>query len=372
MVLYLLRRYRRPAELAVFAEVPAIALALLAWFQAGHGGGWDFAIFRHAGDAVVHGDSPYVPHPTVQLFAANDKFVYPMPFAIPFIPFVVLPEEVGAVGFLALGVGAVLLSVRLLGVRDPRCYGAALLGLPVISSFGLGTIGPFLLLLCAAGWRYRDRTRCGVLLAIAAAAKLFLWPLLVWLLVTRRYRAFAAAIATIAVVLGVWAGIDPTGLRRYPDTVQLLNDAQSWKSYSIQTLLLSLHSSARTAELIGWLVGAAAVAAIVAVRRRGDRATFAATICAALIATPILWMHYLVLLIIPIALTRPRLALIWAMPITLAATSHPDSLGIVWRIVFDLVVIVVVGVWTTRPSAAAATATSEAAVGGAQLSPARL
>jgi Glycosyltransferase family 87 len=365
-----LRRWRRPIELAVFGEVPAMFIVLLSWFVAGHGGGWDFAIFRHAGDAVVHGHSPYV-HPTVQVFEADDKFVYPMPYAIAFVPFVALPERVGAVCFVLLAVSAVLLSVRLLGVRDRRCYGAALLGLPVIGSLALGTIGPFLLLLCAAAWRYRHHARAGVLLAVAAAAKLFLWPLLVWLLVTRRYRAFAAAVATIVLIVGVWAGVDPSGLRRYPETVRLLNDAQSWKSYSVQTLMLSLHASRHTAALVGWVVAAAAVAAIVLLRRRGDRATFATAICAALIATPILWMHYLVLLIVPIALARPRLAPLWVVPMLLAVTLHPESLGILWRIVYDLLVIAGVAVWTTRPEDVRSAESSDVPVGAPQLSPAQ-
>jgi alpha-1,2-mannosyltransferase len=362
-----LRRYRRPAELAVFVEIPAMFVALLAWFVAGHGGGLDFAIFRRAGEAVLHGHSPLV-QPSVQVLAANDKFVYPMPFAIPFMPFAVLPERVGAVCFLLLSVAAILLSLWLLGVRDVRCYGTALLSLPVIGSLGLGTIGPFLLLLCAAGWRYRDHARTGVLIAAAAAAKLFLWPLLVWLLVTRRYRAFAAAVATITVLVGLWAGIDPTGLRRYPETVRLLNDAQRWKSYSVQTLLISLHASTRTAALVGTVVAVTAVVAVVLLRRRGDRATFAAAVCAALVATPILWMHYLVLLLVPIALARPRLAPLWLVPILLTATPHPESMGIVWRIVFDLAIIGVVSMRTIGLNSRDQTGIP---VGATQLSPAQ-
>ena len=337
------RNSRRPLELGVFGQAPAIFLVWLAWFVSGHGGGGDFSIFRRAGKAVLDGHSPYV-HPTLALLGANDRFVYPTPFALPFVPFALAPEKVGAVAFLILSVAAVFASMWLLGVRDWRCYGASILCIPVFGSLGVGSIGPFLLLLCALGWRYRDRTVAGVPLALAAAAKLFLWPMLVWLLVTRRFRAFAASLATIGATLALWAIIDPGGMRRYPETVRLLSDVQRWKSYSVQSLFLSLHASAFVSEIAAGVAAVAAISALVLLRRRVDPVTFAAAVLAALVSTPILWTHYLVLLLAPIAVTRPRLAPLWLLPLVLWATPHPESLGIVWRIAFVLVVVGVVAV----------------------------
>jgi hypothetical protein len=264
------------------------------------------------------------------------------------IPFAAAPEKVAAVGFLVLSVAAVLGSLWLFGVRDWRCYGAAMLGVPVFGAFGVGSIGPFLLLLCALGWRFRSRSVAGVPLALAAAAKLFLWPVLVWLLVTRRFRAFAASLATIAATLALWAAIDPGGMRQYPQTVRLLNDVQRWKSYSVQSLFVSLHVPALTSELVSGMAAVAAIAALVLLRHRGDDVTFSAAVLAALITTPILWNHYLVMLLAPIAVMRPRLAPLWLLPLVLWATPHPESLGVVWRIAFVLAVIGVVAVQTVR------------------------
>jgi alpha-1,2-mannosyltransferase len=344
-----LRRLGRPWEIGVFLQLPAIAFLWLVWLVYGHGGGGDFAIFRRAGRAVLHGHSPYV-HPTLTLLAANDRFVYPTPFALPFIPFAVVPERAAAVAFLILSVAALLGSVWLLGVRDWRCYGVSLLGVPVFGALGIGSIGPFLLLLCALGWRFRNRTVAGVPLALAAAAKLFLWPLLVWLLVTRRFRAFAASLATIAATLALWASIDADGMRRYAQTVRLLNDVQRWKSYSVQSLFISLHVPALTSELAAGATAAVGVAALVLLRRRGDEVTFAAAVVLALIATPVLWNHYLVLLLAPIAIARPRLAPLWLLPLVLLATPRPESLGVVWRIALVLSVIGLVAIQGVRRS----------------------
>lgn len=337
-------RFRHPLEVGVFGQVPAIVVLWLVWFVYGHGGGGDFAIFRRAGRAILHGHSPYV-HPTLKLLAANDRFVYPTPFAIPFIPFTAAPEKAAAVSFLILSVAAVLASLWLFGIRDWRCYGASLLGVSVIGALGVGSIGPFLLLLCALGWRFRERTVAGVPLALAAAAKLFLWPVLLWLLVTRRFRAFAASVATIGAILALWATIDASGMREYPQTVRLLNEVQRWKSYSVQSLFTSLHVSARISELVVGAAAVAVIAALVLLRRRGDVA-FAFAVVAGLIATPILWNHYLVLLLAPIALVRPRLAPLWLLPLVLWTTPHPESVGIVWRIVLVLSVIGLVTIQT--------------------------
>src|SRR6476659_4685647 len=114
-----LRRFRHPLEIGAFVQVPVIAFVWLVWFAYGHGGGGDFAIFRRAGRAVLHGHSPYV-QPTLKLLAGNDRFVYPTPFAIPFIPFAAMPTSAAAVAFVVLSVAAVLASVWLLGVRDWR------------------------------------------------------------------------------------------------------------------------------------------------------------------------------------------------------------------------------------------------------------
>lgn len=314
-----LRRLGRPWEVAVFLQLPVVVFLWQAWWVYGHGGGQGFAIFRLAGSAVLHGHSPYV-QPTREFLAANNRFVYPTPFAVPFVPFAVVPEKVAAVAFLALSTAAVLWSLWLLGVRDRRCYGLALLGLPAFAALGVGTLGPVLLLLCALGWRYRDRTIAGVPLALAAAAKLFLWPVLVWLLVTRRFRAFAASVATIVATLALWAVIDPDGMRRYAQTVRLLNEVQRWKSSSVQSLGVSLHLSVLTSELVAGAAAVVAIAAVLLLRNRPDAVIFSAAVVAALIATPILWTHYLVLLLAPIALLRPRLGPLWLLPLVLWAS----------------------------------------------------
>ena len=46
-----------------------------------------------------------------------------------------------------------------------------------------------------------------------------------------------------------------------------------------------------------------------------DRRSLTLVLAAALVLTPIVWQHYLALLIAPIALARPRLSPLWALPL---------------------------------------------------------
>jgi len=65
---------------------------------------------------------------------------------------------------------------------------------------------------------------------------------------------------------------------------------------------------------MGWtLLGLAVILA----RRGDDVRAFTLAIAAALALTPILWWHYLALLIVPLALTRPRFSPIWLLPIAI-------------------------------------------------------
>ena len=83
-----------------------------------------------------------------------------------------------------------------LGVRDWRCHVLAVTSPVVVHGLYYGNLTIVLVLPLALAWRYRDRARlAGLALGAAVAAKLFVWPLVVWLLLTRRFRAAAWAVA---------------------------------------------------------------------------------------------------------------------------------------------------------------------------------
>jgi len=240
--------------------------------------------------------------------------------------------------FLFVSIGCLVASLRLLGVRDWRVYGLPLLTAPVFDAAGLGTVTFVLLLLVALGWRLRGSAWAGVALAIAAETKLFLWPLLLWLVITRRFRACLAATVTLALLLGVWVAVDPTGLRQYPKTLRLLERGHP-SSYSLRALWIA--GGLPVSMLVPIAVGAAGCVLLVLLRKK-EREAFAVAVIVALLATPILWLHYLVMLVVPLALLRPRLAWPWLLPLALRVTPTSSPQFATWRIV--VVLLAVMGV----------------------------
>jgi alpha-1,2-mannosyltransferase len=342
-----LRASARPWEVVTFLWVPGLALAYACWYVLrAHEALQDFGIFRSASLSVLHGRSPYVAA-TPAALANFDKFVYPPIAAVLFAPFAAFPPEVGRVLIFVAGLAAVVVALRLARVEDWRCYGVALVSAPAVNALGLGALTPFLLLGAALAWRHRDNTvAAAVATAFTAVIKLFLWPLAIWLLATRRWRAAALSAVVGAVLLfGGWAVIDFAGLRSYPTLVHVLEQLEGPVSYSL-IALLGLHGSAQTAVTVVLLLAAVGAIVVAARGTGGDRRSLAVAVFVSLLATPLLWLHYLLLLYLPIGLYRPRLSALWFLPLVLWATPSTHSHGVTWQIVLALGVVVAVAART--------------------------
>ena len=342
-----LRSFAQPWEIAAFIWLPGIGIGYACWYELrARDTLQDFAIFRTAALSVVHGRSPYVV-PNAAAFAHFDKFVYPPVAALFFAPFAALPPGAARVLIFVAGLAAVLGALRVLSVQDWRCYGVAIVSAPAINSLALGALTSFLLLGAALAWRYRDTPAvAAVATAFTAVLKLFLWPLAIWLLATRRWRAAAiCAGAGLILLLGGWAVIDFAGLRSYPTLVHVLEQVEAPVSYSA-VALLGLSGGAETAATVVLLLAAVVAIWFAARGDDGDRRAFAVAVLASLVATPLLWLHYLLLLYVPIALYRPRLSGLWFLPLLLWLTPTTHSQGTTWRIALAFGIVAAVAVRT--------------------------
>jgi hypothetical protein len=282
----------------------------------------DFLSFWQAGRHVLHAQTPYPlldALPAVADRLTFEPFVYPAPAAYWMVPLSILPFAVAKTLFLALNIGSIVVGLRLLGVRDWRCHAAAFASVPVLAGSSLGTFSPLLVLGVAAGWRYRETTvRLGAIVAVLIVAKLFLWPLWLWLVYTRRFAAAAlSATAGVTLTVAAWWGIGFAGFREYPRLLSRLTELVGTNSYSPYALIhASGLSGAATQRLV--LAGGAALVVLAAWRFRAvkrDERSFVGALGIALLLTPILWPHYLVLLYIPIALLRRTFSALWLLPL---------------------------------------------------------
>jgi hypothetical protein len=295
---------------------------------------FDFHTFYNAGRAVLHGRSPYPPARS-SVLAHETSFVYPAPAALLMVPLSLLPFRLAAMLFAVAVVAALPVALAILGVRDWRCYGAALISGPVAISLTLDTLSPLLAIPLALLWRYRDNRKVAAgSLAIAVVLKLFFWPLLVWLVLTRRTRtALSATVLIVLSTLTAWAVLEFHGLRAYPHVLLLLSDLLDGKGYSLVALGRSLGLAAGLARALPWLAGAVLFGAIAILARRpgSDRRTFVLAITAMLALSPIVWLHYFVLLYVAIAISAPRLTGLWLIPLVLFVIPGQSTEQFEWK-----------------------------------------
>ena len=346
---------RRVGEWFAFGVLPVLVFCWwLAFAMFDPAGDWafDFRQFWQGGNDVVNGVSPY---PTAAMLAtAGDhlgpvgiqevfRFPYPAAAAIAFAPFGAFGFDVASALWGALLIVSLFAAVWILGVRDWRVVGVVIASAPVIAAVRIGTLTPILILLLAISWRWRDRKWIASgSLAIAISLKLFLWPLAVWLAATRRWAAASlAAGLALAMTLGAWAAIGFEGLADYPELVRRLGDVVADRGFSLVALGVEVGLAEGVAAALPWLIGLSLLAAVVVVARGGDadQRAFSLAIIASIALTPIVWQHYFALLVVPLALARPRLSSAWVLLMIFWLVPAQENVGELWRIVVAVVVV---------------------------------
>jgi alpha-1,2-mannosyltransferase len=285
--------------------------------------GFDFrGAYLRAAREIVDGESPYPPVEGFEL-ASQSAYVYPPLLAFLLIPLTVLSTSTAAV-LAVLATGALLVTtLAVLDVRDWRCYAAAALWAPTTNALHMAASSALLALVAALAWRYRGTVwPLAASVGLGIATKLILWPLLVWTLVTGRVRAtvVAAAIA-VGVTLPLWAILGFDGLERYPAVLRRLADLEAEESYSLVGAFAALGVGETSARILAIAVAAVLLALCVVFARRGDDVrSFIAALVAGLAFSPIVWLHYFVLLLVPLAIVRPRFSAVWLLPLLLWLT----------------------------------------------------
>ena len=271
--------------------------------------------------------------------------VYPAPALVAAVPFAGLPYRLAALLFVLLSAGAIALALYLVGVRDWRCYGVAFASWPVVHGLMLGALTPLLMLGVALAWRLRGRLGSAAAVAALLVVKVFPWPLVVWLAVTKGWR-LAATAATLAVVVtaAAWAAIGFDGLTAYPGMLRDLTVIEADVGVSLTAGLMKLGIASSVAQLCALLAAVVLLgrAAWLARKPAGERTAFALVVVAALVASPIVWPHYLALLLVPIALVSPGLSALWLVPLLAYVAPVAQTHDHPWAIVPYLIICAIV------------------------------
>ena len=301
---------RRFAEILFLGAVPVVAMALaLSAYWGDNRLALDFhhEVYRQA-EAVVHGGDVY-DEPDADL-SDRANLLWPMTAVLPVVPLTALPPGVADWLATAAVLATLVAALWVLEIRDWRVYGVVLLWPSVIEAVQTANASLPLTLLVALMWRYRDRAAiAGLALGYGIALKFFLWPLAVWLALVGRARA--AAIAAVVAGASLLLLLPFTSLTDYLRLLRNLGDTFEHDAYTPFALLTDLgvpDTAARVATVAFGL-------AVLELARR--RSSLGLAIAAALVLSPIVWRHFFTLLIVPLALSRPRFDAVWLIPIGL-------------------------------------------------------
>jgi len=339
------------ATLLVLAA--ALTTALLVFSASNELLAWDLRFaYLPAAEAVLAGDSPY-PALDDPILEDQKGYVYPPLLVVSLLPLAWLPVDVAALLTAVSMLVLVGLTLRVLGVRDVRCYAALLMWMPVASAVLLGNLSIPLALAVAVAWRYRDHVwQPAVALGLSVSAKLVMWPLLVWTVATGRMRQTAGAVAVgIVATFGAWAAIGFEGLREYPDLLRRLSEIQSENSYSFVGMASTLGLGEAVGRAAMLVVGGALLVGTIVLARRGDDVrSFTCAVAATLALSPIVWLHYLVVLVVPLAISRPRFSPLWLLPMLLWVSPRPGYAEGLQTFAPAVVAVVVVALLLSSPA----------------------
>ena len=216
---------------------------------------------------------------------------------------------------------------------------ALLLSSTTVIALQIGSIEPLLLLGIVAAWRWRDRALlCGTCIATVVVAKVFLLPLLAWLVLARRWRAAGAAVAVAAaLLLGGWL-FGPLGAPAYMHMLGALSRHESRQGWSFVGYMLHHGIAPGTANHLAMVAAGLTIVAawIVHLQSGSDETLLVGCVAASLLASPVVWAHYFVLLFLAPLITRlPRVG-----ALVLGAVT--------WLVVLPHKVVVVhLGTWIT-------------------------
>jgi hypothetical protein len=306
----------------------AVAVAVLTIEAAAASGtlGYDYRAYDLAVDRLLAGRSMY--DLTAQAEGAYGLFFYPPPFALLILPITLISTELAVWLWVLLLAAATVAGIALLPVSERVRWAVLLLAAlswPLVYAIKLGQVGPLLLLLFAIGWRWMDRPwRLGLAAGIGTVIKVQPALLIGWAAVTGRRRAALIGVVAVA-VLALLATV-VAGPSSWLDMATLLGRVnqpiETPHAYGLGRLAFEAGLSETLALVVHWANFVAVVAVVTLVVWRGSSvASYLAVVIASQFLSPVLWDHYALVLLLPVAwlLDRGRW---WAALIPLL-TSTP-------------------------------------------------
>ena len=338
---YGLRLLRQPGvRLAILVLVLVVVLAFRALQFAVLTGqiqwGYDFSAYWSAANHLLAGEPIYTGVQLAGPYAPQVQYLYlyPPPLAALVAPLAWLfPTDYRAAAWVWATMGALVLVASVLalarservGERYPilagrgrwLLVGAAFAFPPVVGELVMGNVHMPLLGLLTLAWLgirrgdSRGELTAGVAVGVASVVKVFPGALLVWFVLTRRWRAAAAVVVgALAFVLLTlpFTRIEPW--RQFPTVLTNLSAPSDTTDTLAPTVWLAPFVGFLGARIVV-TTAALLLLVLVSIRARHDlpsarpaivTRSFAAAVVLSVLVAPALYHHYLALLVLPVVL----------------------------------------------------------------------
>ena len=268
--------------------------------------GYDYLAYDLAVDRLLAGQPLY--DANAQEFGPFGLFFYPPPFLLLVLPVALLPQELAIWTWTALLTAVSVIGIVLMPVsRRTRWLVLLLAALswPLVYAIKLGQVGPVLLLLFAIGWRWMDRPwALGVSAGLGTLIKLQPALLIGWAAVTNRRMAALIAVCVVAappplatLIAGPQAWLELAALLG-----RVSRPLETEFSYGIGRVLFAAGVPAEVALLAHWAnLALVALVVVLTVLRGSAVAGYLAVVIATQFLSPVLWDHYALVLLVPVA-----------------------------------------------------------------------
>lgn len=292
--------------------------------------------------AVLAGESPYqnikelagrFDLAQVQLDRSGYPSPHPPSLVLLMLPIGLLSYHSAALAWLIISLAALAASLRVLfdlkGGALVLGFLAAVIWLPFHSDFSIGQLMTVMLLALALAWKcFRgDRDLAGgIVLGLALSIKMIAWPVVLYLLLKRRWQAAGSSIGVVAglqLIAGAVFGFSVLAdyyLRVGPLLAKLGKaDSFNFSVFSIGprifegTRAVFLGTVSTSPAVYGWPQLSGPVSALcallvlalclwLALRSSSFDRSFAVLVCGVLILSPTAWWYYFPLALIPMSI----------------------------------------------------------------------
>lgn len=268
--------------------------------------GFDFLAYHQAAERLLAGQALYDMSYTES--GGFGLFYYPPTFAPFLLPFGTVSATTATWAWVVVSIVGFLVGALVMPVSMTVRWTTILLAgwsFPFVYAVKLGQVGPILFCLFALGWRWLDRPAVlGVVGALGAAIKVQPGLVLLWALLTGRFRAVAAGAIVLVVLAAVTTAI--AGFGSWTDFLTLIRTVsdpiRTEHNFTPGAIAFAAGVSAEVATVIQ-LVGTIAVGVLflASIRWTTDEASYMVAVIASQLVSPILWDHYALMLLLPVA-----------------------------------------------------------------------